>query len=272
MISGLGAWPSRGARLLREPMVHFFMIGALLFLAHRLIVGNPRVIVISAGLKADLERRFRDETGRRPSPADLAAALDKWKEDEALYREALRERLDRDDATIRTVLGDKIRARAVQEMPKCDPTDAQLDAWLASHRDAYDVPLRYDFASVAFSKAEPSAESLRSSYAGALAAGANPAKLGRPILTGNLTRDQLQEKFGPILSKNLCSLPIGKWQPIESDESLLLARLNGIQGGLPSRDVLRPRLTYDWLASRQKQAVKRAVEEVVHRYRFEEIP
>ncbi len=253
-------------------MVHFFIIGALLFLAHRIIAGDPRVIVVSPGLKAELKRRFADEYGRQPSPADLAAALDKWKGDEALYREALRERLDRNDATVRTVLVDKVRLRAVREMPKREPTDADLDDWLASHRDSYEIPVKYDFESVAFPKADPSAEKLRSRYASALTEGANQAKLGRPILSGNLTRDQLKEKFGPILSASMCDLPIGKWQAIESDESLLLVRLNGTSGGLPSRDVLRPRLTYDWLTSKQQQAVARVIQEISSRYRFEESP
>ena len=84
--------------------------------------------------------------------------------------------------------------------------------------------------------------------------------------------DDLKEKFGPILSENIGSLPVGKWQALESDDSLLLVRLNGIQGGLPSREVLRPQLTYDWLNSKQKQAVEGVVQEVVSRYRFKEIP
>ena len=230
------------------------------------------MIVISAGLKADLQRRFLDNTGRRPGPADLAAALDGWKRDEALYREALRDRLDRDDATIRTVLADKIRTRAVQEMPKREPTEAELDGWVASHRDAYEIPLRYDFESVAFPKARPSAGELRADYERALAAGENPAKLGRSMLSGTLTREQLKEKFGASLSAGICSLPIGKWQRLETEESLLLVRLNRIEGGLPSRDELRSRSTYDWLASKQQQAVERVVRDVVGRYRFEDGP
>ena len=39
-------------RLLREPTLHFFILGALLFLLHHLIVGDPRTIVVSPGVKA----------------------------------------------------------------------------------------------------------------------------------------------------------------------------------------------------------------------------
>ncbi|WP_437580143.1 hypothetical protein [Sorangium sp. So ce887] len=263
---------ARLLRLLREPVIHFLFIGALLFLAHRLIVGDPRVVVVSAGLKADVERRFRDETGRAPTEAELTAALDGWKRDEALYREALREELDRQDATVRTVLADKLRARAVQQMPAREPTDAELDAWLASHRSRYETPLRYTFEIVAFPKSDAAAETQRSTYRLALADGADPRTLGRPIVGGNLTRDNLAAKFGPALAESICNLPFAAWQAQETEDSLLLVRVNRIDGGLPGREELRPALTADWAAARKKQATDDFVESVLARYRFEEKP
>jgi hypothetical protein len=262
----------RGARLLREPTLHFFILGALLFLAHRLIVGDDRVIVISGGLKADLERRLSDQNGRRPTAAELEVALDVWKQDEVLYREAIHERLDREDATVRKVLADRMRARAVQEMTARSPTDAELDAWLDSHRQQYETPLRYDFESVAFSKSEGTAEERRSKFQRALASGAKPAMLGRSILGGNLTRADLTEKFGPVLAASICGLPIGAWQPLETDASLLLARVIGIEGGLPSREAVRPALIYDWGVAMKQQAVERMVSGVLGRYQFKEKP
>jgi len=260
------------SRLLKEPTVHFFLIGALLFLGHRLVVGDPRTIVVGAGVKSDLERRFRDENGRKASPADLQAALKRWRGDEALYREALRERLDRDDATIRLVLADKMRARAVQAMPKLEPTDADLDGFLALHRGAYESPWTYSFELVSFAKADTAAEEQRSRYEDKLASGAPPSTLGRPIVSGNLTRDDLKERFGAVLADAMCGLPVGKWQGLQNDKDLLLVRITGLAGGLPNRDDLRPRLVSDWMAWKQQQAVEQMVEAVVKRYRFEDVP
>src|SRR5512141_907447 len=94
-------------RALAEPLFHFLVLGALLFVAHRLIVGDPRSIVVSAGVRADLERRFRDANhGRAPTAAELNREIRTWERDEALYREALRDRLDRNDSTIRALLAD----------------------------------------------------------------------------------------------------------------------------------------------------------------------
>ncbi|WP_437587690.1 hypothetical protein [Sorangium sp. So ce1000] len=260
------------ARLLREPVVHFVFIGALLFLGHRLIVGDPREVVVSPGLKADLERRFRDNIGRAPTAAELTEAIDGWKRDEVLYREALREGLDRQDAAVRTVLADKLRARVAQQIVAREPTDAELDAWLASHRSQYETPLRYDFEVVTFPKSDPAAEEQRSTYRRALADGADPRTLGRPIVGGNLTRDRLAEKFGPAVSESICSSPLATWQALESEDGLLLVRVNQISGGVPSREALRPTLAVDWAVARKKQIIDDYVESVLVRYKFKENP
>ncbi|XXT23218.1 hypothetical protein WME94_16925 [Sorangium sp. So ce429] len=260
------------ARLLREPVIHFLFIGALLFLAHRLIVGDPRVVVVSAGLQADLERQLRDQTGRAPTEAELKAATDAWKRDEVLYREALREGLEQQDATVRTVLADKLRARAAQQMVARRPTDAELDAWLASHRSQYETPLRYDFQVVAFPRSDPGAEQQRSKYQLALADGADPRTLDRPIVGGNLTRNDLADRFGPAVSESISSLPLATWKALETEDSLLLVRVNRIGGGLPSREELRPILTADWVAAMKKRAADDFVESVLARYRFEKKP
>ena len=270
MNDGHGRAPA--ARLLREPTVHFFILAALLFLGHRLIVGNPRVIAVSTGLRADLQRQLRDQNGRRPTPSELEAALDTWKRNEALYREAIRDGIDRDDPTVRLVLADRMRARAVQEMPKREPSDDDLARMLAGNRKAYEVPLQYSFDSVAFSKTETDAAKRRSGYQRALAAGAKPSTLGRPITSATLTRADLTERFGAALAASICGLPIGAFEPLETADSLLLVRLDKVEGGLPSQEELRPRLVNDWLTWLKQQAVEHTVEQIVARYRFEEVP
>src|SRR6187402_1721946 len=79
----------RVVRWTRDPTLRFFAIGALLFVVHRVATGDPRVIAVTPGVRADLKRRFRDHRGREPSPAELEQELSAWKRDEALYREAL---------------------------------------------------------------------------------------------------------------------------------------------------------------------------------------
>lgn len=260
----------RWVRFGQDPTARFFAIGALLFVAHRALVGDERAIVVTPGVKADLARKFRDHQGREPTAPELAQALTEWKREEALYREALLEQLDRDDPTIRAVLADKVRARAALSVTAREPSDAELERWLGAHPDLYAVPLRYDYESVTFAKTEGSAAETRDAYQRALGEGKDPRTLGRPIVGGKVPLDILRRRLGPELSEFLIGLPKGRWERFENESSLLLIRLNGTEGGLPPLAEVRARVSGDLLAAERQRAVDRAVQAIVDRYRFEE--
>jgi hypothetical protein len=270
--SSPSAWRRRAGRLLSEPIAHFFLVGALLFVAHRLIVGDPRVIVVTPGVKADVERRFRDGHGRSPSPSELDGELRAWERDEALYREALRDHLDRSDATIRKYLADSVRGREAQLIPNRPPTEAELESWLATHRGLYETPRRYDYGTVAFAKRDRAAAAEREKYEQALKAGVDPRTLGRPIVGGNLTAEELGERVGPTLAAHIQNLPVGRGQRFETEKDLLLVWVNAVEGGLPSADELHKRLLADWQYAERKRATDQALQALIDRYRVEERP
>ena len=257
-------------RLLSEPTVHFFMIAAAVFLVHRLIAGDPRTIVMSPALRSDLVRRFQDQLGKQPTDADIDAAIQGWKIDEALYREALREGLDRDEPMVRTILINKERERAALEAPVPEPSESELDQFLAKHRDLYVTPLVYEHEYVVFPKNGPAAEQQRAKYERALKAGATPATLGLRSVAANVRRERIEEEFGPELAKQICSLPIGEWQPLESEKSLILVRMIRIEGGPPNPELQHQRLVLGWKAEMQAKATERAAQAIEARYRFKE--
>ncbi len=258
--------------LLGEPMVHFFVIGAVLLIGHRLVAGDSRTIVVSGGVKAGLERRFVDQNGRPPTPPELANAVETWKRDEALYREALSEHLDRDDPAVRTALADKMRALAALEIKKREPSEAELDRFFATHKRQYELPTRYDYEAIVFSKTDPAAAKEREDYERALSGGQDARTLGRPIIGGVLAAAELDQRFGAALGERVRGLPIGHFERLESDKALLLVRLNRVEGGLPSREALHARLVADWTFAEEQRAIDRAVQRIVERYRFEERP
>jgi hypothetical protein len=272
MSSPPGAWRRRAALVLAEPVVHFFALGVLLFVAHRVFVGAPRTVVVTSAVKTELSRRFQDANGREPSGAELAAEVHKWEIDEALFREALRDRLDRDDPGIRSLLADKVRLRAAFEVPKREPTDAELDAWLAAHRSLYQTPPRYDFEFVAFPKAEPRAQAARDEFERAIQEGKPAASLGRPVIGGNLTAEDLGSRVEPELAERIPRLEPGAWQRIETAKSFVLARVKGVDAGTPTREKLGGQLVADWKRVTQQEAVDRVLQPTIERYRFEEKP
>jgi hypothetical protein len=259
-------------RLRAEPIVHFFVLGALLFALQRALVADARNIVVTPGVKAELSRRFEDLHGRAPTAVELARELRQWERDEAVFREALRLGLDRDDPAVRGALVAKMHAIAAAEVAPSTPTDEDLQRWLASHPALYETPLRYDFEYLVFSRAAGDAAAERERIARAIRDGAGPATLGRPVLGGNLSVADMQGRLAPELVERLPSFPLGPWQPVDTEQDLLLARVKRIDGGLPSFDVLRPRLVADWSQAAQQEAVERILQRSVDRYRIEERP
>ncbi len=254
---------------LREPLMHFFSLGAILFAAPSQWASSERIIVVTPGVEAELARHFEDATGARPTREQLDGEIQTWMRKEALYREALRRGLDRDDASVRDVLVDKMRVLAEYQVPKAEPSEAELQRFLSRHLDRYEEPRRYDFRFIEFPKADANARDERDRFERLLAAGARPASLGRPVRGGKLTAEEMKGRLAPALAARLVELPPGQWHGVETEGALLLVRLEGIEGGLPSLAELRSQLTADWAAANREQAVERVLSKTVARYHFE---
>ncbi len=106
-------------RWLRNPILHFVVIGGLLFTVRegwRTLYGTRTSglghapIVISAERIRQLQTDFARQGGVQPTNAQLQALIQEAVDDELLYREARQLRLDFQDRSIRTRLVQKMRA------------------------------------------------------------------------------------------------------------------------------------------------------------------
>ncbi|MES3013972.1 MAG: hypothetical protein V4750_09635, partial [Pseudomonadota bacterium] len=154
----------RGARLpawLREPLLHFVALGALLFAIDHVIVGraddprtigthpeikrlpksplnadDPRTIVVGAEVDAEAKQVFKAARGREPDAAELAALRAVWLDNEVLYREGLALQVDKGDTAIRERVIFKALS-VVDANVKLPPVDDKLlRAWFESRRRA----------------------------------------------------------------------------------------------------------------------------------------
>jgi hypothetical protein len=259
------------SRLLREPTLHFFLLGAALFLAHRLVAGDPRTIVITPALKADVLRRFEDQMGgRRLSEKEAEALMENWRVEEALYREALREGLDREDPAVRNVLISKMRERATLQTRVSEPTEAQLQQYLAEHRDEYESPMIYEHEYVVFPKSEAGAEQKRAEAERQLKAGATTASIGLRSTVANVDRARIEQELGPDVADQITKLAPGEWHELESADRLILVKMIRKHGGPPPPEELHARLRAAWQVEIQQKAVASATKEVADRYHFVE--
>jgi hypothetical protein len=258
------------ARWLREPTLHFFVVAAAVLFGQRLVAGDPRAIEITPALKADLLRRYRDQLNRPVTSAEAEAFMTAWKADEALYREALREGLDRDDATVRNLLIAKMRERMLLQTRVREPSDAELQQYLERHRDEFEAPLIYEHEYVVFSRQNPEAGQERERYQRLLTAGATPASLGLRSTAAKVNRERIEQEFGAEVAERIRHLPAGQWAALEAGEHLLLVKLIGIEGGLPEPEVLRARLVAGWKGALAQKAIAQATRAITESYRFED--
>jgi hypothetical protein len=261
---------SKLRRLWREPTLHFFALAAAILLGQRLLAGDPRTIEITPALKADLLRRYHDQLGRPITSAEAEAFMASWKADEALYREALREGVDRDDLAVRDLLIGKMRERLLLQTRLREPTDADLQQYLESHREQFEAPLLYEHDYVAFDKRDPLAPAQRAQYQKKLFAGATPESLGLRTTAANVSRERIQQDLGPGIAEKIGHLPLGQWVELETPDRLLLVKLIRIQGGLPDAASLKAQLTGLWKAEQAQKAVNEGAKALAARYRFEE--
>lgn len=254
------------ARLLREPTVHFFALAAALFAVQGLVAGDGRTIVVTPALTADLVRRLQDQLGRAPSREEADAAIEAWKTDEAVYREAVHEGLDRNDPTVRSVLIGKMRERALLQARIPEPTEAELDEYLAAHRAQFETPLIYEHEYVVL----PKSERAPAGYLTQLRAGKTPASLGLRSTAANVDRERIEQTFGRDVAEKITHLPLGQWQELEDRDQWLLVELIAVRGGMPPAEALRAQLTAALMSERQQQAVANAIGAIAGRYRFED--
>lgn len=249
--------------LLREPLVHFAAIGLTLFAVEALAgrVEHPRRIVVESALVRELAEDFERQEGRAPSTSDIEAMIDRWIEEEVLYREALELRLDREDPRIRQRLASKMAFVLEQRRPVPKPTLSDLRTWFEEHAADYESPLRVDFTHVFVlgddATARRRAEELRTMLQG----GASPSGLGDTFSGGRRYRRRtlpdLERAFGEGFTDGLVDLGQEEWTIRESRHGVHVVHLDGIHAAEDGDfEAQRLRIEQDWIDA-QRAAITR---------------
>jgi hypothetical protein len=274
--------PHVARRWRSEPLGRFLLLGgALLAVDH--LVGREeiatrekaRTIVVSASRKGALVEAFRAEHSRAPGGAELRALLDRWVDEEVLYREALALGLDRGDTVVQRQLTQKMRFLIDDVTTLPEPSPADLEAWLDEHAERYGRGPLVSFEQVFLS---------RGRHGDGLAAEAARVAerlhrtpdafvgVGDPFLVGQVVTDadavRLRREFGAGFDEVLAGLPSGEWSgPVASAFGLHLVRVTARAPFTAARlaDVAdRVRLDFD--LARREERNRAAVAELRDRY------
>lgn len=264
-------------RLAREPLLHFLVLGALIFGAdwvHTRGTDPANRIAVTRQVDDDAAKLFSAAMGRPPTPEERATLRQRWVDNEVLYREGLALRMDQGDPTIRERVIFKAlnMIEAGVTLPKID--DAGLRAWFEQHRADYDTPERVDFLeAVAQSKLD---EAGAARFAAALNAGGKGNGKGdneNAAVDSDLRvfkgrpRDSLTLSYGAPFADALAALPPGAWHVVRSNQGLHVVRLEARHAGDAVRyEDVRARVLQDWKDKTSQALRTRAVRELGRKY------
>jgi hypothetical protein len=256
----------RAARLkwLREPLLHFVILGGVLFAADHYIVSrsdDPRVIVIDAAVDAHAREVFKQARGHEPNAEELYALRRVWIENEVLYREGLALQLDQGDDMIRERVIFK-QLSVIDANTKLPPYDDEvLRESFEKNRAKYDEPARYDFQE-AILVGDRSESSVRA-FVSSLNAGAPGDVKADLRVFKHRPRENLVQSYSAEFAAALDASPVGEWQALATRDGWRAMRLESITKPQSADfEAIKDAVHHDWVdatLAEQRSAAVRAL-------------
>ena len=249
---------------LREPLLHFVILGGLLFAVDHFIVGrtdDPRTITVASEVDTEARQVFKAARGREPNAEELDALRHVWLDNEVLYREGLAMQVDKGDTAIRERVIFKALSVVDANVKLPEVNDKLLRDWFEARRAKYDLPARYDFEEAALSG--DTSEAAVRSFVQALNSGTpGDAKAGLRVFKDRPYANLVQS-YGPDFPKVLEESPLREWRVLKTRDGWRAMRLVAITPTKPADyEALRNVVLQDWkdaVASEQRSAAVRAL-------------
>ena len=273
--------PEATTSWLREPLVHFLLIGAGLFLLYNVLnrgeSAAPRDIVVTEARVEALAENFARTWMRPPTAQEIKGLVDDYVAEEVYYREAVAMGLDSDDLVIRRRLRQKMEFISADVATATPPTDAQLQAYLAEHAEKFLMPPRLTFQQVYFSTdkrgegAARDAEKLLAEL-GAGRGPANPVEAGDPTLLPPAMEaaapQDIVNAFGSEFAAAIEDAPVGQWAgPFPSGFGMHVVKVDAREAGTaPTLAEIRPLVQREWEAEQRKTVEKALLDKLRARY------
>lgn len=262
--------------LLREPLLHFLLLGAGLFLVYGWIggpaTGEGSDIVITQGRIAQLSAGFERMRQRPPDRAELDELIADAIREEIYYREAKALRLDEDDVLVRRRLRQKLEFLSEDTSPAPEPDDAQLQAYLQANATRFRSEPRVSFRHVYLNPQRAGAKEDEVAWLRALRSKASPDTLGDPFLLArrfdNAASSELTQLFGEGFTAALLDLPLDHWQgPVKSGYGLHLVQVQAREAGrMPELADVRANVRREWMHDWRKRENARFYTDLRKRY------
>ena len=271
-------------RLVREPLVHFLLIGAILFGVYSLTPAGSaapaasREIRLSYDELGQLVLLFKSQWRREPTAEEFNRRVEDKVQGEILYREALAMGLDKDDEIVKRRMAQKMQFLAEDVAAAREPTSAELKAWYEKNSASFAQPSRVSFRHLYFSpdrrgeRARDDAAQALARLAGLPEDAAIAATLADRFMFQDHYRDRAPEflgkEFGPQFARAVATLRPASWQgPVESGFGWHLVFVDTVvPGRAPAFEEIESDVKTAWLGEQKALAWQKAYKGMRARY------
>ena len=268
-------------RLAREPLLHFLLLGAVIFVVWGLTSRNdgtrPGAIVVTEARIASLAAAFARVWQRPPTTTELDGLIRDYVREEVMAREAMALGLGRDDTVIRRRLRQKLEFVTDDVAALAEPTEEQLRTYLSQYPEAFRAEARFSFNQVHLDpgrRGDNLARDAAHLLAGLEQAGlrADVSALGDSRMLDHqfvrLPAGDIDRQFGKGFAAKLAALAVGRWHgPIESGFGVHLVLVRDrTEGRVPTLADVRDAVRRAWMNTRRQEANEKFYQALLRRY------
>jgi len=235
-------------RFKQEPLLIFMAIALLIFVGDYLMSltkQDPKAIVITPEIRQEAKQIFINSLKREPSAADMKILIDRWTDNEVLYREGLALGLDKGDNSIRERVIFKALSvtQASINLPKLDENG--LQNWFKEHAAQYDAPSLVHFQE-AVPSGKPSADDLKNFVNALNGKGKSDVDSSLEIFKDR-PRFTIVDGYGEDFTAALEKLPTNGWHLLDSKAGPRIVSLISIKEGEKADfEELKAKVYADW--------------------------
>ncbi len=256
-------------RFYRDPLLHFAVAGALLFVGYALMnrgetdPPSTKPVHIGNGEVRWLKETFANQWQRTPTDDELSGLVAGFIEEELLAREAKTLGLDQNDTIVRRRLAQKLTFLVDDTSRVAEPSDEDLRQFYDTNPKRFRVEPRVSFTQIFFNPARRQHAETDAKAALVLISTAygsdHAATMGDPTLLETEIHDvdaqTISNLFGTDFARSVFLLKPGPWAgPVKSGYGVHLVQITNLRPATlrPFQEV-RPKVLEEWRRQRENQ-------------------
>jgi hypothetical protein len=253
-----------------EPLFIFSTIAVVIFVGDHLISltkDDPKAIVVTPAIREDIRQIYATSFKTEPNPGDMKILVDRWIDNEVLYREGLALGLDKGDSSIRERVIFKTLSvtQAEVSLPKLD--EHELQKWFTEHEDQYDAPTLVNFEEAVVS-GKPSTDDLKKFIDALNGKGHSQIDSSLEIFKDR-PRFTIVDGYGENFTQSLEKLPPSQWTSLDSKAGTRIVRLMSTKPGDKANfDQIKAKVYTDWKNQTAAELSTKAIRELGKKYKI----